>query len=528
MGLALAVAIMLFTGAPLVFAASGSIGVIPAYPQKGNQRTKAIFIHTLKGGESAEDGVRVFNYTDEERTVVLDAVDSIAASDGSFSCKQNSEKKQDVGTWVKMDESKVIIPAKSNVVVNFSVAVPPGTDPGEYDGCITAQDTKNFAPTSGQGVLLGFRNAIRLAITVPGKIVKKLSYERIDIAQNDKGNYTVSPVLKNEGNVSLDVTTRVQLKSVFGTKTPIKSANYPIIRGATTGWPFEFQRPFWGGIYKAYTSVSYNANPNDGLGVNTADQQKLREDTDYFVMMPAPQALMVMIGVPILLLVILATVLHRRHRRKKISKKWQKYTVQEGDSITAIASTYGLRWKRLAKVNNVKPPYLLKQGMVLLVPLETASQKKKRRGRGKWEIDQPAEAVADVQTQSAPASEATPAPAPTAQTSNQQRHDAQPMQQSPPQNAWPVPSAPTTNDWQSTLTDTDGDIDDGPDWREGASAAELRALGVLQDSSQVPQFSNSWNIDSSNEQIKTPKQRKTTTKRAAPTKSKPKPNKKTK
>ncbi|MCA9327016.1 DUF916 domain-containing protein [Candidatus Saccharibacteria bacterium] len=307
MGLALVVALLLSTHAQLVFAASGSIGIVPAYPQTGNQRSKGIFIHTLNGGDTAEDGVKIFNYTDEERTVVLGAVDSIAASDGSFSCKQNTEKRVAVGTWVQLSEEKVVIPAKSNVTVGFTITVPKDAGPGEHDGCITAQDTKNFAPKSGQGVLLGFRNAIRMAITVPGDLVKKLSYQRVDIQRTDSGNYTVSPVLKNEGNVSLDVTTRVQLRGMFGGKSEIKTANYPIIQEATTGWPFEFKRPFWGGIYRAYTSVSYNANPEDGLGVNTADQRKIRQDTGYFIMLPAPQAMTVELGIPLLLIFILAS-----------------------------------------------------------------------------------------------------------------------------------------------------------------------------------------------------------------------------
>ncbi|PID31172.1 hypothetical protein CSA80_04015 [Candidatus Saccharibacteria bacterium] len=385
MGYVLTLTLLLSVCTPTLLAASGSIGIIPANPQSGNERSKGIFIHTLDGGDSVEDGVKIFNYTDEDRTVVLGAVDSIAASDGSFSCKQNTEERAAVGSWVKLSEDKVVVPAQSNKTVNFTVTVPKDAGPGEHGGCITAQDTRNFAPKSGRGVLLGFRNAIRLAITVPGELVKKLSYERVDIVRLENGNYTVSPVVKNEGNVSLDVTARVQLKSIFGGKSALKEANFPVIRDATTSWAFEFERPFWGGLYKAYTSVSYDADPNYGLGRVSADQKKKRQDTGYFIMMPDPLALLIELGVLVVLLLMFVISRHRKRQQRKVYKKWQKYTVADTDTVMSIAAEYGIGWKQLARANRIKAPYILKEGAELRVPSAPAPHGNKKVAQ--WLVD---------------------------------------------------------------------------------------------------------------------------------------------
>lgn len=379
MGLLLVVALLLFTAAPQVLAETGSIGIAPAFPKPNNARSRSIFILTLKGGEVVEDGVRVYNYTSESRTVLVDVVDSISATDGSFSCKQNSENKTAVGKWIKLAAKEVTVSPKSNELVTFTVSVPDKVAPGEHGACITAQDTKNVAAKSGAGVLLGFRNAIRVAITVPGKIVKDLRIEKVDVARNEKGNYTVSPISKNTGNVSLDVKARAQLKSFFGEQTEVKAADYPVIAGATTGWAFEFKQPFWGGFYRAYTSLSYNANPATGLGdqVN-GEQKKIRRDTGYFFMMPKPQALAVELSLPLLALGALISTLRRKHIRRTAYKKLESYTVQAGDTIVSIAAAHACKWKKLAKLNGLRPPYMLQSGQIVLLPKTAAKHRKKR------------------------------------------------------------------------------------------------------------------------------------------------------
>lgn len=532
MGSVLAVALLLFTYSPLVAAASGSIGIIPAYPQAGNTRSKGIFIHTLNGGDTAEDGVKVFNYTEEERTVVIGAVDSVAASDGSFSCKQNTEKRVAVGTWIKLDADKVVIPAKSNKTVNFTITVPKDAGPGEHDGCITAQDTQNFAPKTGQGVLLGFRNAIRLAVTVPGDIVKKLDYQRVDIKQVPSGDYSVSPVLKNAGNVSLDVKARVQLRGIFGEETDIKSADFPVISGATTGWAFSFKRPFWGGLYRAYTSVSYNANPNDGIGVNTADQKSIRKDTGYFVMMPAPLGLAVELGIPILLLFVLITFLHRKRRRRMIQKKWQRYTVKVGDTLIAIAADHAIKWKYLAKVNHVKAPYQLNEGMTLLVPLKGSLKKKRRRfGRAKWNVEAPAPtptvAAAPPLAADIPATE--PVGAENVAEPRPQTHPVSTPHETVAEQLQTTVRQYQASDWALPGANEPEDGLEGPDWREGASEEELRSIEALHDTSAVPQLNSSWSLDAEENEATPPVRKSPAKKRAATTKkSKTAARKKTK
>lgn len=465
----------------------GSIGILPAFPKAGNTRSKSIFIHNIKGGETVDDGVLVYNNTKESRTVKVDAVDSTIASDGSFSCKQNSEKKTAVGSWIRLSRHEVTVPAESNEQVSFTISAPKDASPGEHGGCITAQDTKNMGSQGGKGIILGFRNAIRVAITVPGELIKKLTITKIEISRNEKGNYTVSPVSHNGGNVSLDVTSRVQLSSIFGRRSPVKTATYPVMAGATTGWAFEFKQPFWGGIYKARTSIAYDASTSSGIGDTVRDEQKTRKDTGYFVMIPTTRALVIEGAALILLICLLVVAWRRRSQRRKARKYTERYTVQEGDTLSAIAERRRTKWKRIARVNKLKAPYVLVAGQMLYVPKSRSTNKKRHRSDD-WVTGESAEATQAVSPKEQP-----------------DDIHAQPAVDNydwvSPRDASPQPSHGASSRTPNPVfpePEETGVLD----WREGASEDELRDLGVLQDSAAVPTINRSWGMDEEKRVVK--------------------------
>jgi len=478
-------ALLLFTHAPLASAVEGaSIGISPAYPSANNERSASIFIHTIKSGETAKDGVRVFNYSKKVRVIQLRAVDSVAAVDGSFSCRQDSEKRQGVGEWTTLTTQKITLQPESNEVVDFTISVPKNVSPGEHGGCITAQDSDSFAATGGSGIQLGFRSAIRMAIRVPGDIVKALVINRIDISRAKTGDYLVSPIAKNEGNVSLDVTTRAQLVDIFGRETPIQTAKYPIMPGSTMGWAFTFDGPYWGGIYKARTSISYNSNPADGIGVNQGNLKKTRKDSEYFITVPAIPAILVELAVPAFIIYAIIALLFKRRNKKQIRTKWQKYTVQEGDSVVSLGTEYKTKWKRIANINNLKPPYLLTAGQELLLPAKPAQA-------DDWLLDK-----TPNHTQLTEAVAAPVAPAQSRQTKVTPASTLQPEVSKPAQT---TSVAPARDAWvaaiQADKSDSAAFDEFGepiPDWRDGADDEEIEKIEHIDGANFAAQYKNVW------------------------------------
>lgn len=493
--LLMSVAIATFIASPVTYASSADIGIEPAYPKADNERTQSIFIMTLKPGEQASDGIHIVNSGKEAHTVEIYSTDSSSSVDGSFSCRQHAEAVKDVGKWVNLEKTKLTLEAGQQAIVNFSLVVPKGTGPGEHDGCIAVQDTANLPAKTGSGVLLGFRSAIRLAVTVPGKIVKHLTIKNVEVKHVANRGVSISPVAKNSGNVSLDVTARAQLVSIFGQETEVKSdAKYPIMQGATTGWAYVFDGPYWGGIYKARTSLSYNANPNSGIGQDVTNQQRVRKDSEWFVAYPAPLAGFAELAVLLSVVWLILTPLRRHMQRKKVSKHWQQYVVTEGDTLMSVAKRYDMKWKQLARHNRIKAPYLLETGKVLSVP-----SKHNRKARRALHSAESEWLSSDEQVNPVQPSVPQPTVIETPESQAQAEEPAA-LEWYTPGNATIATSRPPVSSIpkkQSSPNPLFPEPDDMPvlDWREGATEDELRQFGVIPDSSSVSGLDATWNID---------------------------------
>ncbi len=346
----------------------GGIGGKPANPQPSNPRTSSIFIFELKPGQQANDGVKVYNNTNTAHTITIDAVDSVLASGGSFSCAQSAEQKSDVGSWITLDQTSVNLVAGGSTVVPFTVSVPQTAGVGEHDGCITIQDTSIKQATGKSGVILGFRSAMRVVVTVPGQIVKKLALSSLTVSRLSSGDYQVVPKVENQGNVSLDTKVAANFKSIIATNSGTSKGTYPVLPHSTASWNLTLKRPFWGGWYRAYATVNYNSNPTALLGQNIGSQETKSLYSAFFFAPPKTLAAVIEIVVLILIVIVLRWYVQKRRDIRHIRANWQEYKVKKNDTIVDIAKAHHTSWKKLARVNGIRPPYRLVPGQKLKVP----------------------------------------------------------------------------------------------------------------------------------------------------------------
>ncbi|MBU1176853.1 DUF916 domain-containing protein, partial [Patescibacteria group bacterium] len=194
---------------------SGGMGGRPAYPSSDNPRTESIFIHTLEPGAIQEEGILLVNNTEEQKTLQVYAVDSMVSSGGAFACRQMTEPKEGVGSWIELAKSEVTLDSGTNEIVPFTIAVPQNAGVGEHNGCIVIQEKKE--KVEGQtGMTLSFRTGLRVAITIPGKIIRKLEIVGFTVTSQKDGNFLLQPKVKNIGNVSIDADVQVVTRYFFG------------------------------------------------------------------------------------------------------------------------------------------------------------------------------------------------------------------------------------------------------------------------------------------------------------------------
>lgn len=348
----------------------GGIGGRPAHPQADNPRTQSIFIYELEPGHHVTDGVQVFNSTQQVQEVSVYAVDSVLSSDGAFACAQQVEAKKDVGAWILLEQNAVSLAPNSSLVVPFTVTVPENAGVGEHDGCIAIQSANDTSAASSGGVALSFRSAIRVAITVPGQIKKQLTLAGITLGGLQKGNtYRVTPMAKNDGNVSLDTTVNVKLVSALGMTVESAQGTYPVLPHSQASWNFELKRPFWGGLYRAWVLVSYNGNANAELGKQQGSYTVTKQlYSQYFFATPQPLAAIIELAALLLICGLIVWLIVRSRRSRRVHKHWKVYDLEAGDTLESLAQDFHVSWRKIATVNKLKPPYNLHRGQKLKLP----------------------------------------------------------------------------------------------------------------------------------------------------------------
>ncbi len=375
-GVVLGAGAALIMALPVSAVEQGGLGGRPAHPRAGNTRSESIFIHTLDAGRQATDAVQVINNTSETKKVLVYAVDSQMSSGGAFACAQAADQPISVGKWIEISQKEVTLPAGSKQTVDFVIAVPKDTTPGEHNGCIVIQDTKQQVSPDSNGIVLSLRSAIRVAVTVPGDIQKGLVFTGLGFDRKANDKLVLTAALKNNGNVSLDTQLDVRLRSLIAFSVATTGGNFPVLGGSEGRFNFETGQPFWGGWYRLVATAKYNDDPNIALGQGRPTAA-ITKGTWVFLT-PKPLAVVIELGVLLTLITAVSTYFVRRGHHKRAMRHATTHTVKSHENLHIIADHYHMSWKRLARINKLKPPFQLHAGQILTVmPPPSAGAHKK-------------------------------------------------------------------------------------------------------------------------------------------------------
>jgi hypothetical protein len=363
-----------------VNAQSGSVGGRPANPDSSNSRTKSIFVKTISPGQKASDAVEVINNTKDTKTVSVYSVDSISSSGGAFACAQAVDKKIGVGKWISMSKDVVVLKAGETTKVPFTISVPQDASVGEQNGCIVLQEQKEATVQGGIG--LSFRTAIRVAVLVPGKIEKNIQATGLAVRESaDK--LVLTPSAKNTGNVSLDTSVSTKIMTVFNTTISSQENTFPVLRDQLTQWNFEFEKPFWGGFYRATYSLTYDESQEGSLGSIQKRPKTVEGPSKTVFVQPQPLALIFELLIVVALLALLYAIKKKRDHKYAVAHHWQNYSVKQGDDVQLVAKNFGINWKLLARSNNLKAPYKLSPNSTIKVPHQRTKRNKSKKIIGK-------------------------------------------------------------------------------------------------------------------------------------------------
>jgi len=344
---------------------SFGIGAVPANPRADNPRTQSIFIIEAKPGSRTDDAIQVINNSTETKTIAIYAVDSQKSSDGAFACAQAADERKSVGSWIALEKNQITLEPRTNETIPFAVTIPPNAEVGEHNGCIAIQDTSPAAQSSHNGVVLSFRSALRVVVTVPGQVSAKLRLLGVKTQEASSQKLRVTPVVQNDGNVSVDAEFDVELLDIFGATRASGGGQFPVLTKTKSQFNFELDKPFWGGWYREVVEAKYSQLSATG---KTGKQDVLTSKPNWIYIAPQPAALGIEAGSAMLIAGGSGLFVWRRKQHQLALLRTKQYKVKRGENIQSIAEVHGIDWRRLAKLNGLKAPYTVKPKQTLRVP----------------------------------------------------------------------------------------------------------------------------------------------------------------
>ncbi|MGI5137495.1 MULTISPECIES: WxL protein peptidoglycan domain-containing protein [unclassified Streptomyces] len=209
-----------------------TFGVQPSAAKKPDARPN--FSYGATPGAIVKDHIAVFNYGTKPLMLRVYAQDAFTTADGGFDLYAAKRKPTDAGAWVKLDKNRVKIPARSRVIVPFTLTVPTKATPGDHTGGIVASLAASATDKKGNKVAVDQRVGARIYLRVAGEITSRLAVENLHTEYHGtanpfgSGSATVTYTVRNTGNVRLAAHQAVSVRDAFGgTATVAKLRDLP-------------------------------------------------------------------------------------------------------------------------------------------------------------------------------------------------------------------------------------------------------------------------------------------------------------
>ena len=293
----------------------GGIGGQPAYPRADQPRSKTIFIHTLEPGTVQEEGIIVLNTTAEEKTILVNSVDSTHSTGGGLACKHRQDSKTKTGTWITMETTEVVLAGGESSTIPFTITIPEGIAPGEYNACIVLEEEAPEKTETASGLILSTRVGLRVALTIPGDLVRELKNPAAQVHTKENGDFIFQTTVENPSTTSIDTEVSVTVRSLlFGLLYTKVGGIFPTFRETVAEWNFEVAKPFWGGPYIASTKFQYDTD-NDGKHDTVEAAPAI-----FLLVFPHMLALGIEIAVILGIFVIIILLIRRKNMRRRLQR----------------------------------------------------------------------------------------------------------------------------------------------------------------------------------------------------------------
>lgn len=302
-------------------------------------------------------------------TIAVYAVDGGTTSTGTFAAKQLDDEQFFIGQWAKISQNQVFLEANQTQPVTLKVSIPNNATPGDYSGAIvvsriSATDAEAIAE-EGSATAAGIKFNTRLArafyVSIPGEKTSSASIGEMYHTHLAGNQYKIFTPLENAGNTTLRFTMKTQMQAMLGESQTLPSKEFRLLPSQkSTGEIIVGELPILESyqINQKITYYEQNLLTGEETYLGETERSLKLNIIPWNYILPALAVLAL----------LLITLIYKVVSKKLLLKSCKKYTVKSGDTLMTIAQKSGVKWKTLAKINKINPPYELKTGSNILVP----------------------------------------------------------------------------------------------------------------------------------------------------------------
>ena len=187
--------------------------------------TGTYFQLTVSPGETRELTVLIGNHGTAPVRARTYAADVYSIINGGFGARLSGEATTGATLWAQYPTDLLSIDPGTGVRRNFTLTIPADATPGEHMTSLVVQNADPVTTGTGIAIQQVVRQAIAIAITVPGPLVPAL---RIGAARHSEvaGKSVLGVELENTGNVRLRPSAELTLTDLTG-KT-VSTARFPM------------------------------------------------------------------------------------------------------------------------------------------------------------------------------------------------------------------------------------------------------------------------------------------------------------
>ena len=326
-------------------------------------------------GKTIKDSLVLRNIGTEEETVKLYATDANVNQAGSFSPKMEDEEQQGIGKWLILSEKEVTLAPSESREISFEIHLPQSIAPGQYFGSIINEQltenlcdnsvTANDLPVNCPGdIQVKTRTGNRIYLTIPGEIKHDITLRKLvwKLSSQNKTLFTFN--ITNNGNVAFQPEAILHIYNTWGQEVEmVQSRLGKSLPGSSTSPMIEWDSRNHYGQFTVKAEIYYRED--DQGRFDSLRGTILTENVELGVFLFPWTGAIIGGGI---LLILLAIYFGRKKYYQRLQSHSFEYTVQEGDTIISIADSHRKNWKTIARINNLRPPFVLGNGQKIKIP----------------------------------------------------------------------------------------------------------------------------------------------------------------